>query len=106
MVAASHSYAGTGGAEFTSIDTTIEGYLNGTLGKIIAASMLLVGLGMGMARQSLMAFGVGIGGALGMAAAPTVLTAMFTATLALPDGLAPLAGQPVIDLAHVALALG
>jgi len=78
---------------FGGIYTTLSGWVEGALGKIIATAMVLVGIGMGVARQSVMAFVVGIAGGLGLFSAPTVMAAIFTGTV---DGVPP---GPVTDLA-------
>lgn len=73
--------AGTGGTEFDSIWTTLTDWMEGTLGRIAAGAMILVGIIAGVARQSLMSFAVGIGGGLGLYNAPTVLDGVMTAGL-------------------------
>ena len=74
--------AGTGtGTEFDAAWTTIQEWLTGTLGKIIAGSFVLIGIVAGIARQSLMALAVGIAGGLGLNNAPAVIDSVMTATL-------------------------
>lgn len=75
------AYAGGGGTEFDDVWTTIEDWTTGTLGRIIAGSMILVGIIAGIARQSLMAFAIGIAGGMGLNYTPTIIDALFTATL-------------------------
>lgn len=76
------AYAGTGGStEFGDVWTDISGWTQGILGRIIAGSMILVGMVMGIARQSIMAFAVGIGGGIGLNQAPTLLDNVLGATL-------------------------
>lgn len=77
---ASASYAtgtGDGLTDFDGIWNRIQGWISGTLGKVIAGSMILVGIATGIARQSLMAF---IGG-IGLAYVPEILGSVFGATL-------------------------
>uniref|UniRef100_UPI0035A29C16 TraA family conjugative transfer protein n=1 Tax=Klebsiella pneumoniae TaxID=573 RepID=UPI0035A29C16 len=62
LMFANQAHAGTGGKEFDDIWTTITDWTQGTLGRIIAGSMILVGIVGGIARQSIMAFAMGIGG--------------------------------------------
>lgn len=73
--------AGTGGTEFASVWTTLSDWMQGTLGKIASGAMILVGIIAGVARQSLMAFGVGIGGGVGLYNTPTIIDNVMTATL-------------------------
>ena len=56
------SFAGTGGDAFTDVWDTLKDWTQGTLGRIVAGAMVLVGIVGGIARQSLMAFALGIGG--------------------------------------------
>jgi conjugal transfer pilus assembly protein TraA len=73
--------AGAGGTEFDSIYTQLTGWTTGTLGKIISLGMILVGLGMGVVRQSIVAVVVGVGGGLALANAPTVIDNIVGATI-------------------------
>ncbi len=88
--------AGTGGTEFDAIWTTLTDWMQGTLGKIAAGAMILVGIVAGVARQSLMAFAVGVGGGIGLYNTPTVIDNMMTATLAN----APTATQAVLTISN------
>lgn len=87
------AYAGTGGTEFDDVWTTLTDWTQGTLGRIIAGSMILVGIVGGIARQSLMAFALGIGGGVGLYNSPTVVESIMTATLETADKVAPAAIQ-------------
>lgn len=80
MLAASQTFATTGG-EFQTIHDTLVGWIQGYLGRIIVLVLIGVGIVAGIARQSIMAFAVGIGAGLGLNAIPTVLTNMMGATL-------------------------
>lgn len=73
--------AGTAATEFDNIWATMTDWTQGTLGRIVAGAMILVGLIGGIARQSLMAFAVGIGGGLGLFYSTDILNGIFTATL-------------------------
>ncbi|MBF4307191.1 TraA family conjugative transfer protein, partial [Vibrio anguillarum] len=67
------SFAGTGGDAFTDVWDTLKDWTQGTLGRIVAGAMVLVGIVGGIARQSLMAFALGIGGGMGLYNTPTVV---------------------------------
>jgi conjugal transfer pilus assembly protein TraA len=73
--------AGTGGTEFDNIYTLLSGWTQGTLGKIIALAMFLVGLSAGIINQSISAVVVGIGGALALFYGPTIITGVVTAVV-------------------------
>jgi conjugal transfer pilus assembly protein TraA len=76
--------AGTGGTtEFGGVYTTVQGWLSGTLGKLLALVFLAVGVAVGIAKQNLFAFVAGIACALGINAAPTIIDGLITATLPL-----------------------
>ncbi|BFM18812.1 hypothetical protein R50073_49950 (plasmid) [Maricurvus nonylphenolicus] len=96
VVAPESAMAGTGGTEFDTVWTTLTDWMEGTLGKIAAGAMILVGIIAGVARQSLMAFAVGIGGGVGLYNAPTIIDNVMTATLEH----APAATQAVITLSN------
>lgn len=81
LLIAEPSFAGTGGTEFNSVWTTLKGWAQGTLGRIIAGGIILVGLVAGIARQSLMAFALGIGGAMGLYNMPTIVETIMSATV-------------------------
>ncbi len=51
------------------------------MGRIVAGAMILVGVVGGIARQSLMAFAMGIGGGMGLYNSPTVVESIMSATL-------------------------
>lgn len=80
LVLSDQAIAGTSGTEFDDIWTTITDWSQGTLGKVIAGGMIVIGLVAGMARQNLMAFATGIGGGMGIYNAPTVIDAVVTST--------------------------
>jgi conjugal transfer pilus assembly protein TraA len=73
--------AGTGGTEFDAIYTLLVGWTQGTLGKIIALTMFLVGLSGGIIRQSIAAVVVGVGGALALFYGPTVIGGVVSAVI-------------------------
>lgn len=89
--------AGTQGTEFNAVWTTLTGWMQGILGKIIAGAMILVGLVAGVARQSIMAFAIGVGGAIGIYNAPTILDGIVAGTVEVADA-AALQATPVVNL--------
>ncbi|EKO3705156.1 MULTISPECIES: TraA family conjugative transfer protein [Gammaproteobacteria] len=75
------AYAGTGGGAFDDVWETLKDWTQGTLGRIVAGAMILVGVVGGIARQSLMAFAMGIGGGMGLYNSPLVVESIMSATL-------------------------
>lgn len=82
LMSVSDGHAGTGGTEFTNMWTQLQGWVEGTLGRVITVALVVVGIAVGIARQSLLAFATGVGGGLGLYATPTIVTNIFTATVA------------------------
>lgn len=91
---ASKAYAGADGAEFDNIYTLIQGWATGTLGRIIALSIVLVGLGAAVVSRSFMPLVGGIVAALVMVTAPTVVEGIITASLT-PE--APVTVLPAVE---------
>jgi conjugal transfer pilus assembly protein TraA len=60
---------------------TMQGWLQGSMGKMFAVGALAVGLGIGIVKQSVMSVAVGTGIALAASAGPTVLATIFTAVI-------------------------
>ncbi|WP_052189782.1 MULTISPECIES: TraA family conjugative transfer protein [Xenorhabdus] len=75
------AHSGTGGTAFDDVWVTLKDWTQGTLGRIVAGAMILVGVVSGIARQSLMAFAIGIGGGMGLYNSPTVVESIMSATL-------------------------
>ncbi len=73
--------AGTGGDEFADVWDTLKEWIQGTLGRVVCGSMILVGIVAGVARQSISAFAVGIGGGIGLYNTPTVIESVLSATI-------------------------
>lgn len=96
VAAPESALAGTGGTEFDTVWTTLTDWMQGTLGKIASGAMILVGIIAGVARQSLMAFAVGIGGGVGLYNTPTIVDNVMTATLEH----APTATQVAISISN------
>lgn len=55
MAMTAPAFAGTGGTEFSDIYDLLTGWSKGTLGKVMAVGMFLVGIGTGIVRQSITA---------------------------------------------------
>jgi conjugal transfer pilus assembly protein TraA len=66
---------------FTSVYQTLEGWLVGSLGKILAVAMLAVGIGIGIARQSIMSVVLFFGVSLVVVNISAVIGLLFTGTL-------------------------
>lgn len=81
MLLPSAAMAGTGGSEFEDIWITLQDWIEGTLGRIIAAGIVIVGIVAGIARQSLMAFAIGIAGGMGLYNTPTIIDEIMGAAL-------------------------
>ncbi len=78
---APEAMAGTGGTEFANIYTLLLGWSQGSLGKVIALAMFLVGISAGILQQSIGAAVIGIGGALALFYGPTVISGVVTALI-------------------------
>lgn len=81
IMAAQTCYAGSTGTEFTSIYQTITDWATGYLGKTIAIAIFLVGMCIGIVRQSLMAIALGIGGAMAVTYTPQIIDSVVSAML-------------------------
>ncbi|GLR77528.1 MULTISPECIES: TraA family conjugative transfer protein [Azospirillum] len=90
-------FAGTGGTAFDDIWLTLTDWTQGTLGRIIAGSMVVVGLVGGVARQSLMPLGLGVGSGMGLYNTPTVIDSIMTGTLPVqvPEVVATIPALPI-----------
>ena len=80
-VMATQAMAGTGGDSFDSIWVTLTDWMQGSLGRVVAGSMVLVGIVSGIVRQSIMSFATGVGGGVGLYNTPTIIESIMTATL-------------------------
>ncbi|MBQ9241448.1 MAG: hypothetical protein IJ164_09000 [Duodenibacillus sp.] len=79
-LASDPTYAATAGEEFSDLYTLLKGWCTGYLGKSIAISFILVGLGMGIIRGSIVAAVVCIASAVALLMAPSVIDALFVAS--------------------------
>lgn len=77
--------AGTGGSEFESVYDTLVEWTQGTLGRIISITTVLVGLVAGVVRQSIMAAVIGIASGMALYNANTVIEAIMTASVVSAD---------------------
>ena len=78
---ASSAFAGTTGAEFQSMYTTLLNWATGYLGKAIAVAAFILGAGIGVARSSPIPALVGVVFALFMVYVPTIIDSIMTATV-------------------------
>ncbi|WP_247738983.1 TraA family conjugative transfer protein [Pseudomonas aeruginosa] len=83
MCASQMALAGTGGDSFDSIWVTLTDWMQGTLGRVVAGAMVLVGIVGGIVRQSIMSFATGVGGGVGLYNTPTIIESIMTATIPL-----------------------
>lgn len=74
------SFAGTGSTEFNAVYTLLTNWMQGSLGKLIAAAFIIVGLVAGVMRNNLIGFAVGVAAGLGLFTAPGIINAIVTAT--------------------------
>lgn len=79
-LAVTAAHAGTD-TTFDDINTMMSDWSTGSLGKTLALATFVVGIGMGVVRQSVMAAAVGVGSALVMNYGPAVIDATFTALI-------------------------
>lgn len=75
--------AGAGGTEFTQVYDQLTGWSNGTLGKVLGIAALLVGLGVGVIKQSVIAAVVGIAMALTAGFGPGVIDGVISTGMAI-----------------------
>jgi conjugal transfer pilus assembly protein TraA len=66
---------------FTTIVTLLTSWSQGSLGRVLALGMFVVGIAAGIVRQSVMAAVAGIAGALVMNYGPTVIDGVFGALI-------------------------
>jgi conjugal transfer pilus assembly protein TraA len=81
LVAASipmQAMAGAGGTEFTQVYDQLTGWANGTLGKVLGIAALLVGLGVGVIKQSVMAAVISISVAITAGFGPGIIDGVIT----------------------------
>lgn len=72
----------SGGQEFQEIYAWLKGITQGVLGMLLALAAFLVGMVIGVARQSIMAFLIGVAFAIALYYGPNVIESIFGATIA------------------------
>lgn len=88
--------AGTGGnAQFGQLSTQMIGWAQGSLGIVIAVAALLVGLSIGVVKQSMMAVVTGMGIAIALYYGPTVISSLLSAAGAVHSVLPVLTSVPL-----------
>ena len=75
------AFAGTDGTEFEQLYTMVEGWATGYLGRSIALIFLLIGLGIGVLRGSILGAVSCIAAAMCFMIAPSVVQAIVTALI-------------------------
>lgn len=84
IVAMAGAAAGGGEAdEFAEIYEWVKTLCQGTLGKLIALVMIIVGIAMGVARGSIFSFVTGIAAAIGFYFVPNIIESVMGASLPL-----------------------
>lgn len=82
LALADTTLAGAGGAaEFGSVRTMVQDWVEGELGKFLALGAFAVGAGIGLARQNLMYIVQGIGASIAVYYTPGVIDNIIAATL-------------------------
>ena len=81
LVASSPAFAGTDGTEFQDLYTMVKGWTNGYLGRSIALVFLLIGLGVGVIRGSIISAVGCIAAAMCLLIAPSVIESIISAVI-------------------------
>jgi conjugal transfer pilus assembly protein TraA len=81
LLVAGSASAGTTGAEFQSMYTTLLNWVTGYLGKSIAIAAFIIGAGIGIARSSPIPALVGVVFALFMIYVPNIIDGIMTAVI-------------------------
>jgi conjugal transfer pilus assembly protein TraA len=81
MVCASFAIAGTTGTEFQNFYNLVLGWAEGYLGRGLAIASLIIGVGIGMVRGTIMPAMVGVGIALIFAVGPSVVNGIVSALI-------------------------
>ncbi|KRW83740.1 hypothetical protein AQ621_16965 (plasmid) [Marinobacter sp. P4B1] len=83
MVMPDIAWAGDEGAEFDEIWELLEGWVQGTLGRIISLIMIIVGVVYGIRQQNIMAFVMGPAAGIGLYYSPSIIQGLVGAGIAL-----------------------
>lgn len=78
---AANAMAAQTGQEFRGISTMLSGWTTGGLGLTLALAAFVIGLAVGIMKQTIMPAVVGIGVALAATLGPGIIQAMFTAVI-------------------------
>lgn len=70
-----------GNSAFGNAENVLVGWTQGSLGQLLAITFFVVGLGFGIARQSLLAAATGVGAAFVVYYGPEVITNIVTVTV-------------------------
>lgn len=81
LLASSSVFAGTDGTEFQDLYTMVKGWTNGYLGRSIALVFLLIGLGVGVIRGSIISAVGCIAAAMCLLIAPSVIESIISAVI-------------------------
>jgi conjugal transfer pilus assembly protein TraA len=93
---ATAAMAGNGGnAAFGALATQLIEWSQGSLGIIIAVAALLVGLSIGVVKQSMMAVVLGLGIAIALYYGPTVITGLLASTGSVHSAIATVTSVPL-----------
>ncbi len=81
LFAAAGAIAGTGGTEFNTLLTIVTDWMTGALGRSLAFIAVLIGVGTGLVRGTILPAIVGIAIAVTLAVAPSVVNGILTAVI-------------------------
>ena len=81
LMIAGPAFAGTDGTEFQDLYTMVKGWTNGYLGRSIALVFLLIGLGVGVVRGSIISAVGCIAAAMCLLIAPSVIESIISAVI-------------------------
>ena len=74
-------FAATGADDFLAIYERLLGWTQGSLGKALSLTFLIIGLIVGLVRGSLIGSVICVGAALALVTMPSILNSIFTATI-------------------------
>ena len=74
-------FAATGADDFQAIYERLLGWTQGSLGKALSLTFLIIGLIVGLVRGSLIGSVICVGAALALVTMPSILNSIFTATI-------------------------
>ena len=81
MVAANYAMAAKTGEEFKGLADMLKGWSEGYLGMAFGLAAFVLGLAVGLVKQTIMPAIVGIGVALAATLGPGIIMSMFTAVI-------------------------